>query len=195
MAGTKEYTKEDLVQMASHLSRKNVPSYNRGELLIFVKEAVTSLKPRVTKITFAASVTFEAISKSLKKAGLELLSYAGSKTVFGISSGKKTGIKLVSITDATKKNRRKLVVYFGSSKVSSEVVELVSENKGTRTCGSQEQMQLVIDNAVIDKHGIDAICSEIARLASDTRNLRHEAMKQVAAEKAAKKVDSKFTNK
>ena len=194
MAGTKEYTKDDLAAMAAHVSNKDVSSYTRSELLPFVKEAVMKLKPRVSKVTFPAIVTFGAVKDAMVDAGLQLLSYAGSKVVFGIPSGKKTGIKLVSVTDASKKNRRKLAVHFGSFEIQSDVFELENVDKGTRSCGSQSQSIVVIDNAVLGELKIDEIKAEITRLAKLTRENRYASMKQAAAEKATSKVDAKFSS-
>ena len=194
MAGTQEYTKTDLVNMASHVSNKDVSSFSRGDLLSFVKEAVMNLKVRASKITFPATVVFENVSTALKAAKLQLLGFAGSKAVFGVRSGK-TGIKLVSVTDASKKSRRKLSVHFGSIGIGSEVFELTPMDKGTRTCGSQSQNVLVIDNAMVDEIGIEAITAEITNLAIATREDRHSKMSAMAAEKAASRVDNKFSGK
>ncbi len=191
MANVKEYNKQELIEMASHLSRKDVSSYNRDDLLNFVKDSVMKLKAKASKINFPGLAVFTSISEGLINAGFQLLHYAGNKVIFGIPSGK-TGIKLVSITDASKKNRRKLTVYFGSYNLKSNVFELVNIEKGTRTCGSQNQMVAVIDNELIEKFNIDEVTAEVVQLAEATKENRYTEMKVIAAKKAAEKIDAKF---
>lgn len=191
MATTKEFNKAELQEMAAHLTRKNTSEFSRQELLDLVRDKVMNLKVKVHAPSFPATEVYNSIKASIERAGLELVKIASGKVIFGIPRGK-SAIRLVSVTDVTKKNRRKITVYFGDGDLTSEIVELERVDDGTRTCGSANQVQYTIDGEVLESYDATAVAEEITRLAAATKDNRAKKEIVRAQEKAARKTAAKF---
>lgn len=188
----RDFTVDELKEMVAHLTSKDVSSFSKTELMLLLKDRITSLKVKEPVHSFPDKEVFEAIQSAIISAGLIQLKSISSKVIFGIPTASKTGIRLVSITDISKKSRRKLTVFFGSHKLSSEVVELQHETAGTRTCGIKNQMQLTIDADSWKGVDVEAFKAEITRLATAVKANREAAAIKDATEKATERAKAKF---